>query len=228
MTLMPSSAEIWLTIYVLVWVFLVVVLFEVLIQRGKVSGYVARKFIHMSIFLPIFLAYAMVERPLFPLILTGFALIFTYATSPVFPYSTTQLRVFHEGHPWGTTLFSLSVFLIILLFFEMPEIGLVSGSALALGDGASGLIGKKYGSLRPEVLKGKSIEGSLAFFLAGMTGSLLSMWGLGLLSSFEIVVLATIGTVVGAMFEVFSKGGIDNIIVPASVALSIFLIMAVL
>ncbi len=225
MILMPTPEEIKLIVYVFAWVFLNILLFELLMQKGIISSYVARKLIHMSIFLPIFLAYTMVERPLFPLLLTGCALVFTYVTSPVFPYEKTRLRVFHEGHPWGTTLFSLSVFVIILLLFDRPEIGLVSGSALALGDGMSGLIGKKYGNIRPSLFRGKSIEGSIAFFLAGTAGGILSMEWLGLLESFEMVVLVGVAVAIGAIFEVLSEGGIDNITVPTSVGLSMFFFM---
>ncbi len=223
MSLFPDQQELKLIVYVLAWVFVSILVFESLRKKGLMDSYSARKWVHVSIFLPIFLAYYLVDRPLYPLLLTGGALLFTYLTAPVSPIPKLRLRIFSEGHPWGTTLFSLSVFLIILFFFSYPVPGIVAGSALALGDGFSGLVGKRYGKLRPSFLKGKSVEGSLSFFVATVAGSFLSIWGLDLMNSTDsVVVLILLGSLVGMVVEVFSAGGLDNITVPTSSGLVSF------
>ena len=55
--------------------------------------------------------------------------------------------------------------LLVLLFYPLPAAS-IAIYALAFGDGFASLVGKLFGVLRPRVLCGKSVEGSLACFIA--------------------------------------------------------------
>ena len=55
--------------------------------------------------------------------------------------------------------------LLALLLFSAP-VASIAIFALAFGDGFAGLVGKLFGTYRPAVLFGKSVEGSLACFTA--------------------------------------------------------------
>jgi dolichol kinase len=55
--------------------------------------------------------------------------------------------------------------LLALLLFPSPA-ACIGIYALAFGDGFAGLIGKLFGRVRPAFLSGKSIEGSMACFIA--------------------------------------------------------------
>ena len=55
--------------------------------------------------------------------------------------------------------------LLALLLFPSPA-ACIGIYALAFGDGFAGLVGKLFGKIRPALLFGKSVEGSLACFTA--------------------------------------------------------------
>jgi dolichol kinase len=61
------------------------------------------------------------------------------------------------------TLGAGALWAIIFLPKEAYTIGIY---ALAFGDGFAGLIGRIFGRVRPKFLAGKSVEGSLACFIA--------------------------------------------------------------
>lgn len=64
--------------------------------------------------------------------------------------------------------------LLVLLLYPSPAAS-IAIYALAFGDGFASLVGKFFGRLRPDFLRGKSVEGSLACFAAVLiTASLVS------------------------------------------------------
>ncbi len=214
MNWLPTFNEILLAVLIIAWVGIVIISSELLRAKGIMSTYSSRKIVHIAIIVPIILAYTMVDRSLYPIIITGIAFLFNYFTAPVSPIKSFRLKVFSEGHKWGTVLFSFSVFLIFLFWYYQPAIGLIAGSALCFGDGFSGMIGKKYGKIRPSFLKGKSIEGSIVFFLTSLIGSVLLFLIVGVQVNQSLLVITIISLLVATVTEVFSPGGYDNVIVP--------------
>ncbi|MDR3275850.1 MAG: phosphatidate cytidylyltransferase [Treponema sp.] len=99
--------------------------------------------------------------------------------------------------------------LLSLLFFP-PAAASIAIYALAFGDGFSNLIGKFAGHIRPAFLRGKSLEGSAACFLAvWIAASLVS-------SDSRVIWLAALtATVVDAM----PLHDYDNIAMPLMVGL---------
>ncbi|CUS15683.1 unnamed protein product [Tuber aestivum] len=100
------------------------------------------------------------------------------------------------------------------------QVGLafVSGVVcVGLGDAAASLIGRRFGGTKWGWRGGKSVEGSLAFTLAVMTGLSVARWWVGTeTQTWSLVDWAKIATVGlwGSMVEAVVTGVNDNIVVP--------------
>jgi phytol kinase len=105
--------------------------------------------------------------------------------------------------------------MISLLLYPMPAAS-IAIYALAFGDGLSSLVGRLFGTVRLPFTGGKTIEGSLACFVA----VLICSYGITnrLAPSVFIAAAATI-------IEVIPTKDYDNILLPASVGLiAVFII----
>ena len=129
------------------------------------------------------------------------------------------LRGEEERKPTGTAYFLGGILLSILLFDR--NIALLSITILTVGDPAGSAVGKRWGSYR---IRGKSIEGSIAFLItSAVTGLLLkSLW-----PELPAEVIVT-GAATGALTELISSRVNDNLLIPlaasgAMKALLIFL-----
>jgi len=104
--------------------------------------------------------------------------------------------------------------LLALLLYPSP-VAAIAIYALAFGDGFASLVGKFFGKLRPAFLCGKSIEGSLACFVAVLI-SAFAVSG----SMYIALVAAFTATVVEAM----PLEDYDNLALPVSVGLAVQLV----
>ena len=95
---------------------------------------------------------------------------------------------------------------------------------LAVGDPTAALIGRRFGRIR--LVHGRSLEGSLAFFGAGV---LMALAGLliyyPMLSWWTLAALAGFGALCGAVAELFSRRIDDNLSIPVSAAGGVWLMM---
>ncbi|MDR3167327.1 MAG: phosphatidate cytidylyltransferase [Treponema sp.] len=101
--------------------------------------------------------------------------------------------------------------LLALLLYPSPAAS-IAIYALAFGDGFAGLIGKMFGRTRPAFLCGKSIEGSMACFLAV------------LFSAFQIsgnYHTALIAAVMATLIEALPLEDYDNLALPLMVGLAV-------
>jgi uncharacterized protein (TIGR00297 family) len=77
----------------------------------------------------------------------------------------------------GVVLYPLAVLLLILLFPDRLDIAAAAWGILAVGDGMSCVIGKRFGRRRIPWNREKSIAGSAALFLlGGAAGAALAWW----------------------------------------------------
>jgi len=77
----------------------------------------------------------------------------------------------------GVVFYPLAVLLLILLFPHRADIAAASWGILALGDGMSSLLGRRYGRRRIPWNREKSICGSVSLFcFGGAAGALLAWW----------------------------------------------------
>lgn len=119
----------------------------------------------------------------------------------------------------GLWMFPLGVFLVCFLFWGPAHHGAVYAgiAALAFGDPAAALVGTRWGQRRyTRWAHGRSVEGSLAFFLAAgiATAAIAALCPGG-----PSPVRAGVGCgVIGAIAEALSPAGVDNLTIPILVA----------
>lgn len=125
------------------------------------------------------------------------------------------------GSDMGIVLYPLSVFVLIVLFRDRPEIAAVGWIALAFGDGTATLIGRNLKGPRIPWNRDKSALGTLAFLEVALPVSWAATWVIGaaetLLPTLMILFVA-IG--VAAIVETLPSGIDDNLTVPFSAALT--------
>jgi len=121
----------------------------------------------------------------------------------------------HELKGWVLTPFYLALSITALLAISGGFVNFISRSAAyvsivaaTLGDASAALVGMRFGRHRHWLLRGKSVEGSLAFFVATFAGSLFFV-------NWQIAIAVA---AISAIVEVFS-GGFDNLTVPFSAAI---------
>ena len=101
--------------------------------------------------------------------------------------------------------------MLALLLYPAPAAS-IAIYALAFGDGLASLVGKLMGKVRPAFLMGKSMEGSLACFVA------VFFMAYRISRSFSIAIIAAITATV---IEVFPLKDFDNILMPIGVGFAV-------
>lgn len=82
-----------------------------------------------------------------------------------------------RGFPLGILLYPIAVLLLILLFPSRLDIAAAAWGILAFGDGAATVVGRRFGRRRIPWNREKTIEGTIAFIVAGgAAGAFLSWW----------------------------------------------------
>ncbi|MDR0719411.1 MAG: phosphatidate cytidylyltransferase [Treponema sp.] len=116
-------------------------------------------------------------------------------------------RARDEGHfVLGPVTLALGALFSILAF--SPAAAAIAIYALAFGDGLAGLVGRFLGRFRPAFMNGKSIEGSLACFIAVFIAAFRVCGSLQLAGA--VAVTAT-------FVEAFPLEDYDNLMLPLSV-----------
>jgi dolichol kinase len=101
--------------------------------------------------------------------------------------------------------------LAALLFYSAP-VSAIAIYALAFGDGFASLVGKLYGNIRPSFMMGKSVEGSVACFIAILASAFLVS---------HDVQTALVAAIIGTVVESLPLEDYDNIALPVSVGLAV-------
>lgn len=117
--------------------------------------------------------------------------------------------------------------LVLLTLTRSQVLCLVAVAILGVGDPLAGLIGRKFGRIK--LVHGRSLEGTVAFFLGGglVAFSLLRLLHpeLALLPAVAVVAVASL---CGALAELFSLRIDDNLSVPIAAAAGGALVLSVL
>lgn len=185
---------------------------------------VLRKLVHLSATVAIFADLFFTQ---YTIIVVGTILCIAYLTSEYFRFKgeriafiTDMIKFFarpHELKGWVLTPFYPLASITILyglagIVFstDAVHIGIL---ALTFGDASAAIIGRKFGRHRHWIIRGKSLEGSISFFLTTFIGSLFFV-------SWQTAVVVALG---GAIIEIFS-GNFDNFTVPFCVAILVSII----
>ena len=132
-----------------------------------------------------------------------------------------------EGHDYGLVYYAISWTLLAFFLFDHRMVASLAIVSMAYGDGMGGYIGKRFG--RHRILGTKTLEGSLAVFMATTASSLIVilfyqylsssglLWVPLLTAGFAVMVSLVLGCIV-TVIELITPGAIDNLVIPMSVA----------
>lgn len=223
-----------LALLIICYIYIVLVIFvSGKMENSKLlSSKASRKFLHMMIgnlpFIIPFFSYNSfpVNFPFFvaaPFVLVSF-LASSYSPSKRICEKMRGLSVLTEGgHQLGLVFYSISYTVLALFFSGKPHIIAAGILPMAYGDASAALIGEKYGKRHYRVFAKKSLEGSIAMFIASFLSLAASLFFFSFLYplSFSISVLAALAVaVVVVLVETCSPVGFDNLTVPLLGALT--------
>ena len=128
-----------------------------------------------------------------------------------------------EGHECGLVLYAISWTVIAYFLFGDLVAASIAIVAMSFGDGMGELIGRRFGRMR--YMPHRTLEGSLAVFIATMLGIIVVCWfyfgvvGYAGGTAPELLypfALAVAGFV--AILEAVTTGSFDNLVIPLVVA----------
>lgn len=115
----------------------------------------------------------------------------------------------------GPLYFTLVMNLLGTVFYSTP-FALTAMGFLTWGDGLAPVVGTRYGKHSYRVFSNKTIEGSVTFFVFGLTGAVLFNMLFGQTINLEFILLCA---VVATIVEGISPKDFDNIFIPLSIYL---------
>ena len=197
-----------------------------------VSQKCSRKFLHAMIgnlpfVIPFFTASiypALVAAPFIPL---------TFIASPLSPFKNVSRKmkglaeITEEGHHLGLVFYAVSYTVLALFFASKPYVIAAGILPMAYGDSAASLVGERYGKTKYKLIASRSLEGSIAMFLASflsVVASLAFFSTLYSLLSLDWIVAAFAVATVTTVTEALSPKGSDNLTVPAVGALMLLML----
>lgn len=133
-----------------------------------------------------------------------------------------------RGFPLGIVLYPLAVLLLIVIFSHRLDIAAAAWGILAFGDGSATLVGRRLGRKTWPWNGEKTVAGTLAFALFGSVGAVaLALWTRPAVSpepSLAFTLTApTVAALAAALVETFPVRLDDNISVPATAAVVLWL-----
>ena len=199
------------------YVIFVIALAEVLRRRGGMPQEVTRKIVHVGIGMWIVPTYLIFENRVWAAMpAAGFVVLNSLAWHFEWFRSMKGAR-----RNIGVILFPLSTALALGFFWEGPArvIGASAMLVLTFGDAAAALVGQAHGRTRYVLFDHqRSLEGSLAMLGVSVLAILGAFLVFGAPVGGAVVAAALITAVVATGVEAICPWGLDNLLIPASVA----------
>jgi phytol kinase len=135
----------------------------------------------------------------------------------------SDISVSGAGNEFGLVYYCIAFAILAVIFYDRPIVVAAGMLPLALGDGMGAVIGINYGKHPFKITDHKTLEGTLAVFVAGAIGAVAGMvfYGTPLMGA------VWIGLVIGAVtavVEASTPWGLDNIAIPAFAATTFLLL----
>lgn len=131
----------------------------------------------------------------------------------------------HERHEVNSSTWYVTALLLLALFAPM-EAAAVAVVVLAVGDPFAALVGRRFG--RRRFASGRSLEGGVAFLVAGFGVAWVSLASLYALPGHVTLLVALAGAAAGAVAELVSYRLDDNFTIPAASAATATVALALL
>lgn len=219
---------------ILVYLIIVVALLVsmALEKTGKFNSNTTRKIVHIGVGNFVFVWWMFTESWIMLAFFTvPFAILLFVAMFPGNPISNSKLgKISNEdGHRTGLFLYAVSISIMVLFFFNNWVAASIGIIAMTYGDAFGSLVGKRWG--KHKLLHHKSLEGTLAvlfstaaiaFIVIAFYGFLISNgWYAGNATpNFPVPLVCIAAGGVTAVLELISPGELDNLTIPAIVALT--------
>lgn len=175
----------------------------------------ARKLVHISM-----LGFAFLLPYLSWLEAAGMALLALLFNLFILPHLAIDLRKSAgEGDATrvrtGIVLYPISVLALILLYRNEMHVGAAAWAIMALGDGAAGAVGERFGGPRLPFNPEKTWSGFAGFVVAGTVGAyVLARWVNPSLAPEKVAIISAAAALVGALVESLPIRLDDNASVP--------------
>ena len=134
---------------------------------------------------------------------------------PIIKHINNTIRPYEKNSPMSATLLVITSLIIILIFKR--DIAIISISMVALCDTIAAIYGMKYGKIK--LLFNKTLEGSFAFLVVGCF--LVFLLNYFITIKLDIIFLI-ICTLIATITESITPTKYDNITVPVSTALALY------
>lgn len=220
---------------------LFVLLFELLVRKFSISGFVLRKVLHFSLGIVWFFISEFFTTNFYPVLLALIFVIFNGAN-----HFFGFLNIFHDRSwknsqgekeltSYGPILFPLA-FLVLALFLWEEHVWILRTSILVAGvtDSLAALVGSSMGKAHIEDLSKsrKTVEGSLTVFATSFLLLIACLFlfrtgfheGLAAVPWFQLVALALLLALIVTAVEALISYGFDNFFIPLSVAYVLYVI----
>jgi len=217
-----AFADIFLMFLCYVYILLAIFVSSKMDRFLQVSRSVSGKFLHAMIGnLPFVLPFF--SSNIYPVLVAAPFILVTFFVTPYSPFERIRERfkdladMTEEGHPLGAVFYAVSYTFLALFFGSAPCVVAAGVLPMAYGDSAASLVGERYGKRRFKVLADKSLEGSVAMFLASFCSLAIGLVFFSQLHSFSVferIFPALATATVATLVESFSPFGFDNLTVP--------------
>lgn len=206
------------------YVLAVIAVAEVLRRRGVAREH-TRKIVHVAVGMWIIPTYLLFRHQFWAAVPpAGFVVINGLSWQYGWMRSTEG-----ERRNIGTVFFPLSTALALALFWTppWPVVGASAILVMAWGDAAAAILGRRFGRTQYRVLDHqRSLEGSLAMVVASLAAILVSFAAFGAPIDGGVIAAAALAAVLATLVEAVCPFGLDNLLIPATVASTLFLTRA--
>ncbi len=234
-TLQVSLFDLGLVVVVFVLVILLIAVSEFLRKRYNLGAYTTRRAIHLLagdsiLLLPFF------SNVIYPLLLPiGMGLMtglsFALRKQSFLTQSMVDEKRYSRLHAYGPVFYIISIGVLLIALWSQKPIVMAATMVMAWGDGAASAITPSLRKRHLYPFSDKSLEGSAMMFIFAFLGALLSYTiaasaGIFSASVSSILLLCTLGALVGTVAEALTLGPIrafDNFTVPFACAAALYL-----
>lgn len=225
-------ANVLLVLLCYVYIIIMILASSKLDKLLHISKKASRKFLHVMIGnLPFVIPFF--TSNIYPVLVAAPFIVVTFLASPYTPFRSVSKmakglsEISEEGHALGLVFYAISYTVLALFFASEPYIIAAGILPMAYGDSIASLVGERFGKRRYKLAAGKSLEGSVAMFVASFCSLTVSLFFFSTLYSFSIFgkILPALATcIVGTLVEGFSPMSFDNLTVPAFAVLTFLLL----